>query len=775
MKLGEERSLSASMNMKPLNVFSAVALRLRAVLSLSLLVSLSASAASFELKDGDRVAFLGDVLMERSQTYGHIESALTTSFPDANVTYRNLGWSGDTPTGIARAGLSLLQAGKAPADEGFKQLMKQLDLVKPTVIFFGYGMASSLDEDGSTESFEKEFRALLKAIGEAPVGKGIRYVFVSPIKHEKLGGKWPDPSRHNEHLKGYVDVLEKLAKETDSPFVNLYSELRSGEKLTQDGIHLTDKGYLETARVMVRELDLPPSPYFLSSKSVQAQALREVVLKKNELFFHRSRPQNMAYILGFRKHEQGQNAVEIPQFDPLVEKEEVKIALLRKLDANDGFLKRFDEPAPQPVPLQFASTPQEEMDFDVAEGFEITLYAENPFLAKPIQMNFDEKGRLWVASSAIYPQIKPGQTASDSIIYIEDTDADGVADQSHVFAEGLLIPTAVEPGDGGVYVGQSTELIHFKDNDGDGKADERRVVFSGFGTEDTHHTIHTLRWGMDGQLYFNQSIYIRSHLETPHGMVRLISGGIFRMDPDDLNVSVLAKGWVNTWGHQFDAYGQSFVTDGAGFSGASWGLPGSMNQAYAGARRILPTISPGRYPKFAGVEIVASEHFPKDWQGDLITCDFRAHRIVRFKIEDSGAGYVTKEMPDLVRTPNATFRPIDVKLGPDGALYIADWSNPIIQHGEVDFRDPRRDKKHGRIWRVAAKGRPLNKVPDFSKLGTRKLLNQLLSGNEFNRKKASRMLTERGVKKTQRPLDKWTGDLKSEDDKLRALLDLPCS
>jgi glucose/arabinose dehydrogenase len=125
-------------------------------------------------------------------------------------------------------------------------------------------------------------------------------------------------------------------------------------------------------------------------------------------------------------------------------------------------------------------------------------------------------------------------------------------------------------------------------------------------------------------------------------------------------------------------------------------------------RREMASISPGSYPKFCGLAIVASRQFPRRLAGNMLTADFRAHRLVRFSVSPDGAGYVTSEqMPDLLRTTNDTFRPIDLKFGPDGALYVADWCNPIINHGEVDFRDPRRDHDHGRIWRITAKGRPL--------------------------------------------------------------------
>ena len=393
--------------------------------------------------------------------------------------------------------------------------------------------------------------------------------------------------------------------------------------------------------------------------------------------------------------------------------------------------------------------------FEVADGFEVNLFAESPMLAKPIQINFDPQGRLWIASSSVYPQIQPGQPADDKVVVLEDKDRDGYAEKSTVFADGLLIPTGVAPGDGGVYVGQSTELLHFKDNDGDGKADQRRVVLSGFGTEDTHHIVHTLRWGQDGQLYFNQSIYIHSHIETPHGVRRLNSGGVWHLRPPTLELGVYLKGFCNPWGHEFDHFGQSFVTDGAGFQGVSFSIPGATYFTYANMRRELKSISPGNYPKFCGLEIVRSRHFPEDWQGNAVTCDFRAHRIVRFGIEEQGSGYVTRALPDLLRTTNVAFRPIDVKLGPDGALYIADWSNPIIQHGEVDFRDPRRDHEQGRIWRVSTKGRPLVKSPNFGSLNNLQLLEFTASPNAYEQQQARRVLHERGHA-IQKDLARWT-------------------
>lgn len=839
----------------------------------------------FDFLDGDRVAFIGDTFMEREGAYGYIETRITSEYPDRNITFRNLGWSGDVPSGQSRVSFDWNKS----ENEWLRQLREQIAAVKPTVAILGYGMASSFEGEAGLPKFRADLNKLMDAIEEVSKEKPVRFILVSPIRHEKRDPPLPDPARHNAQLALYTQALREIATERKCRFVPLFELLPDGattrppRALTDNGIHLSRLGYWRAAEMIAKSLgwkpnawqvsitkagevrkgsfgakvsgivkssvsakfsseadnvDMPPLPvpgavYRLTPPTLlqvlelrngtytlkidgkavathpmtgwkgsvvltngptveQAEELRRTIVKKNELFFYRWRPQNQTYLFGFRKHEQGQNAREIPQFDPLVEEQEKKIAVLRKpakytfelteaekSDAGVSAAKSQaataasssapEKPSTATSPGASPTTGPSLPNFEVAPGFEINLYAESPQLAKPIQMNFDPQGRLWIASSEVYPQIKPGQTASDKILVLEDKEGDGQAETSTVFADGLLIPTGVEPGHGGVYVGASTELLFFKDNDGDGKADERRVVLSGFGTEDTHHILHTLRWGHDGQLYFNQSIYIHSHIEIPHGVVRLNSGGVWRFRPDTQELGVFLKGFCNPWGHHFDAFGQSFTTDGAGFQGISWGIEGATYFTYADLRREMKSISPGSYPKFCGLEVVESQHFPDDWQGDIAAPDFRAHRIARFKVSELGAGYVTKEMPDFLRTTNVTFRPIDVKLGPDGALYIADWSNPIIQHGEVDFRDPRRDHEHGRIWRVTAKGRPLNLRRDFTKLSNTELLDQLLSPNNYDRQRARRVLSERGSTETRKDLETWVGKHAEENAQLEAL------
>jgi len=396
--------------------------------------------------------------------------------------------------------------------------------------------------------------------------------------------------------------------------------------------------------------------------------------------------------------------------------------------------------------------------FVVPEGFEVNLFAAEPMIQKPVQMNWDAQGRLWVVTSTTYPHIKPGEAAKDQVVVLEDTDGDGKADKSTTFADGLHIPTALAPGDGGLYVANSTELLFLKDTDGDLKADERTILLSGFGTEDTHHLLHTFRWGPEGMLYFLQSIYIHTHMETPHGIRRLMGGGIWEFRPETRRAEILSKGLINPWGFEFDRWGQSFACDGAGGEGINFIFPGSVFATSPGAKRILHGLSPGQ-PKQCGMEIIEDPHFPEDWQGSFVLNDFRGNRVNRFTLTPSGSSYIAKQMPDVLASTHRAFRPIDVKVGPDGALYIADWYNPIIQHGEVDFRDPRRDQQHGRIWRVTAKGRPLSPRPKIAGASTAELLEMLRSDRKHVRAFAKRELRDLGAARVTAALDAWAAKL----------------
>ncbi len=753
---------------------------LRPFLIAGLAVHAPAFAESrFEFRDGDRVALLGDAFIEREQYEGWIELAATTAFPDRTVTFRNLGWSADTPAGASRAGLSPLQAGMEPPDEGWKQLELQLETYKPNVLITGYGMAASLPGGQTPEEFKRDFERLLDRA--AKLEGGVRVVVLGAPPRFPRPGEFPAPgppgepetpaNAQRESLAAINQVLREVAEQRGHPFVSFdfLAGTAHPDTYSENGIHLSSRGYRIVAGVIERQLGWTTAAPGESKweKGKPAEALRQAILRKNEWFFHRSRPANMAYIFGFRKGEQGRNAGEILAFDKLVADEDARIAQMRDLSKN------VIVPAPPArVESQFAAkTKQPYPEFTVADGYEVTLWAENPMLHKPTQMNFDERGRLWVASSETYPQVEVGQTPDDKIVVLEDTNQDGKADTSKVFASGMMMPTAVLPGDGGCYVGQSTDLLHFKDSNDDGVADSKRRVLSGFGTEDTHHNLHTLRRGPDGKLWMNQSIYTRTDTETPNGLLRLRSGGVMRFDPRTEKIETVFYGWCNPWGHQFDKFGQSFVTDGAGGAGINWAVPGAMYFTYARAEKILGGISPGSYPKFCGLEIVESPMFPAEWQGSMITCDFRAHRIVRFSMADQGSGYAAQEAGDLLRTSDVNFRPIDVKIGPDGALYIADWSNPIINHGEVDFRDPRRDRVHGRIWRVSKKGAVVTALrSDLAKAKDAELLEMLINDHRHEREAAMTVLVERKMTpELNAAIQSWSAQAKDGRTRLAAL------
>lgn len=406
---------------------------------------------------------------------------------------------------------------------------------------------------------------------------------------------------------------------------------------------------------------------------------------------------------------------------------------------------------------------------DVAEGFEINLFASDPMITKPVRMAWDEMGRLWVVGTTSYPQIVPGQEVNDRIVVLEDTDRDGRADTSIVFAEGLQMPTGIAVGDGGVYVGSSDELLHLKDTDGDGRADERRVLFRGFGQDDTHHLINTFRWSPGGQLYFNQGIYAYSSIETPWGPRRLYGGGIWRLQPETLRLEVYTRGMINPWGHEFDEWGQSFATDGADYEGIYYAFPGAQFSAAVGAERTITGLNAG-HPKYAGLEILSGRHLPDSLQGHFLTNDFRANRIIRFVVSEEGSGYRSEEAGAFVSTDHIAFRPVDIRMGPDGAIYVADWYNPIIQHGEIDFRDPRRDQQHGRIWRITAKGRPLVDLPDLAGATTMELLDALKLPEAWARRQARRLLRERGAHEVAPVLDEWVGRLDTADEEYDRLL-----
>lgn len=325
------------------------------------------AANAFELVDGDRVVLLGNTLIEREQRYGYWETALTRRYPDRSITFRNLGWSGDTVFGEARAGFG------GPAD-GFRHLKEHVLALKPTVLIIGYGTNESFDGPKGLPRFVKGLETLLDTLAPTKV----RVVLLSPLKQEDLGRPLPDPKQNNKNLRLYADAIGEVAEKRGHRFVNLYDLLsKEQHPLTDDGIQLTPWGYWRSAAVLEHALGWPKEDFFtvgsvkegartiqvrgtelpfpappqegmppgfrwqapfvkapgqpvrLDHDLAQAEKLRQAIVAKNRLYFYRWRPENETYLFGFRKHEQGQNAREIPQFDPLIAEKEKEIAKLR--------------------------------------------------------------------------------------------------------------------------------------------------------------------------------------------------------------------------------------------------------------------------------------------------------------------------------------------------------------------------------------------------------------------------------------------------------------
>ncbi|MDH3583225.1 MAG: SGNH/GDSL hydrolase family protein [Phycisphaerae bacterium] len=276
------------------------------------------TSPAFELRDGDRVVFLGAGLFERELRDGYIEAALSLRFADRDITFRNLGWSGDDPSARARAYFG-------PPKEGYGRLLAELKRLQPTVIVVSYGSNASFRGAEGLASFRQELGRLLDDLAKLTK----RMVILSPTPLEQQPPPLPDMRPANANRRLYAKALEELASERGLRFVNLFDRLKSGSAdrpLTDNGLHLNAVGYRAAAAVILDGLGLDSGRVDLA-KSAQ---LRRLIVEKNRLYFHRYRPQNETYLRGFRKHEQGRNAVEIPMFDPLIEKQEQQITgLLR--------------------------------------------------------------------------------------------------------------------------------------------------------------------------------------------------------------------------------------------------------------------------------------------------------------------------------------------------------------------------------------------------------------------------------------------------------------
>ncbi|MFN0077721.1 MAG: PVC-type heme-binding CxxCH protein [Prosthecobacter sp.] len=387
-------------------------------------------------------------------------------------------------------------------------------------------------------------------------------------------------------------------------------------------------------------------------------------------------------------------------------------------------------------------SPEAELkSFKVLDGFEVNLFAsEADGIPNPIAIRWDERGRLWVLQTSDYPQAKPGTVSDDKIIILEDTNHDGRADKRTVFTGGLSQPMGMElaPRDAGVkspnghsvYVGEGEKLWLMHDDDGDDRVDRREVVFSGFGTGDTHQCLNSFIWAPDGALVMHQGLHCYSRVTTVHGTKTLYGAGFWHYYAKSGRLNPYPTGMpANAWGTAFTKWGQPIMVAGA--AGMFWARPMEVStsleeDSHVSNRHGIPHFLLERFQlpysgqiiktdglrKFCGVDIVENTHWPESMQEEVITGGFFENAVYRHKLiphSEFPSGMEAVEQPTLITSDNVAFRPIDIRFGPEGALYIADWYDPIIGHYQASFRHPNRDATHGRIWRMVAKSRELER------------------------------------------------------------------
>jgi len=369
--------------------------------------------------------------------------------------------------------------------------------------------------------------------------------------------------------------------------------------------------------------------------------------------------------------------------------------------------------APLVAPTE-ALTPQEQLKkFKLPPGFEIQLVASEPDINKPMNMNFDTRGRLWVSSSIEYPWPAKGK-ARDRITVFTDINKDGRAGSRHFFASDLNIPIGVLPLKGGkeAIAWSIPNIWKYTDTDDDGVADKREVLFGPFDFADTHGNQNAFRYHIDGWVYANHgfrnnSVNVKATGEGPV-VIAMNSGNTYRFRPDGSAIELWSAGQVNPYGLTFDPWGNLFAAD-CHSKACTMVIRGAVYESFGKPHDGLgygPNMTNHDHGSsgIGGIAYYAAEHFPKEYRDCLYLGNVVTGIVHRDVIKWNGSTPWVDKPADFVTCDDPWFRPVDIQLGPDGALYIADFYNCIIGHYEVDLKHPRRDRERGRIWRVVYKG-----------------------------------------------------------------------
>jgi putative membrane-bound dehydrogenase-like protein len=412
----------------------------------------------------------------------------------------------------------------------------------------------------------------------------------------------------------------------------------------------------------------------------------------------------------------------------------------------------------------------------VPTGYEISLFASEPNIVNPIHISWDHLGRAYVIETVDYPNnLQAGNLGHDRIHLCEDTNGDGKADKFTLFADKLSIPTSGVFANGGLICTNGSDMIFLKDTDGDGKADVRQVLFSGFKMHDTHAGVSNLRYGFDNWIY--ATIGYSGFEGTVGGEKMSFATGFFRFKPDGSKLEFLQNTTNNTWGlgftSDFDILGSTangnpswYYTFAQGIY-AQAGLPQPKTpnddknpMFFPSSLDIRQVDQLDRYTSAAGHSFYTAARFPGYEEKNVaFVCEPTGKLVGQFEITSNGAGYVSRQLPNnLYSSADAWSGPVSAEVGPDGAVWIADWYNLIIQHNPTPnvksagfdatngrgnaYESPVRDIKHGRVLRVYPEGSANDPYPKLDIAKPDSLIAALAHTNQFWRLQAQRLIVE---------------------------------
>ncbi len=417
------------------------------------------------------------------------------------------------------------------------------------------------------------------------------------------------------------------------------------------------------------------------------------------------------------------------------------------------------------APTEPLSPADERKSFTVPDGFEVQLVASEPDIEKPMQMAWDATGRMWVTSSRHYPFAASPAKGTDKLFILSDFDpATGKAKKVQTFANDLDIPIGILPLPDckSCIVSSVGEIRKYTDTNGDGTGDKMEVLFTGFGSRDTHGMYNSYTLMPDGWVYACHGFNNESTVKGKDGHeVKMHSGSTFRFRPDGSRIEVYSRGQVNPFGMTIDPWFNLYTAD-CHSRPITQIIPGATYQSFGKPHDGLgfaPHVTKHDHGStgLCGLSWYDANQFPPDYQGCMFVGNVVTNRINFDRIEWQGATPIAKELPDFLSSTDRWFRPVDIKLGADGALYVSDFYNKIIGHYEVPLTYPGRDKDRGRIWRIVWKGKkeaaPLAKLhrADFTTAKEADLLNDLFHPNLTVRFLAGHQLRRRVVDTGKQP------------------------